>query len=159
MLFYSNEERPFIYSHDETLFYTLTSHPLPYLLPFLSPLTLPITSHLLPLPLILPFLLPLPVLLSFFLPFLSPLTLPITSHLLPFLLPLPQHPTTCPVTLEDLDALLSSAKATMFQDPDVLLNAQNLRSKVLELEDVCVRTLPMITTASQEHMTEVIIAR
>jgi hypothetical protein len=100
-----------------------------------------------------PFLLPLHLPLLF----LSPFPLPLTSHLLP--LPLQQHPTTCPVTLEDLDALLSSAKATMFQDPDVLLNALNLRSKVLELEGVCVRTLPMITTASQEHMTEVSITR
>ena len=43
----------------------------------------------------------------------------------------------------------------MFEDQDVLLNAQNLRSKVLELEDVCVRSLPLITSASDQDITEV----
>ena len=168
--FYSNKEHPYIYSHYISLFY-----PLPLPLTITISLTLPLTSYpyLYPYSSAYPFshLIPLPLLFLF--PCLSPPTLTLPpcpypssypyppSHPYPFFLPLPlqQHPTTCPVTLEDLDALLSSAKATMFQDPDVLLNALNLRSKVLELEGVCVRTLPMITTASQEHMTEVIIIR
>ena len=56
---------------------------------------------------------------------------------------------------EDLELLLSCASETMYVDEETALKVKNLRSKVSDFVAVCGRALPLISSASDEHMGQV----